>query len=195
MRGCDKAPVGLAPGTTNEQSGAISVGAIRPPGSYSTQDEPVPEKQLDAVPGPALEPVITPAPAEAALDQLILGPSFTSGQLTDALNLMVVYFDSGKSSIKDVSLPILQKAARAILKAPVDLKLMVIGHTDSRGPEPDNVKLSLNRAESVIAKLVELGVSKSQLNAKGLGSSKPVASNDDLAGRAKNRRIEFSVEK
>lgn len=205
MRGCDKAPVGTAPETTEAQSGKTTVGELQPAGEYVVQSVPVPDKPLSDAsvptePAPVGEPVassslMTPAPAEAALDRLIIGNSFSAEQLTDALNLMVVLFDSGKSTIKAVSLPILQKAAEAIKKAPADLKLIVAGHTDSRGPETDNVKLSLDRAESVIAKLVELGVGKSQLSGEGLGSSKPVASNDDLAGRAKNRRIEFSVQK
>jgi len=199
MRGCDKAPVGTAPVAAVAQESKVSVGELQPPGEYTVQSVPVPEKPQTDAPAPVpvesvmSPPAMTPAPAEAALDALITGTSFTAEQLTGALNLMVVSFDSGKSTIKAVSLPILQKAAQAIKKAPGELRLLVSGHTDSRGAESDNVKLSASRADSVIAKLVELGVSKSQLSAQGLGSSKPVASNDDLAGRAKNRRIEFSV--
>jgi len=197
MGGFDKAPVGTAPVSALGQESKVSVGELQPPGEYTVQSVPVPEKAQADTPLPS-EPVsnpavMTPAPAEAALDALIIGASFNAEQLTNALNLMVVAFDSGKSTIKAVSLPILQKAAEAIKKAPTTLNLLVSGHTDSRGAESDNVKLSASRAESVVTKLVELGVSKSQLSAQGLGSSKPVASNDDLAGRAKNRRIEFSV--
>lgn len=194
MRGCDKAPVGTMPATGVNQDGKVTIGELQPPGDVVIQSEPIKPKIVSDAPAP-VEPSMTPAPAEAALDQLVLGGTFTAAELTSALNLMVVYFDSGKSSIKDVSLPILQKAASAINKAPAGTELNVTGHTDSRGPEPDNVKLSLERAQSVIAKLTELGVDakSKKLTAKGLGSSEPVASNEDLQGRAKNRRIVFSV--
>jgi outer membrane protein OmpA-like peptidoglycan-associated protein/uncharacterized protein YidB (DUF937 family) len=199
MRGCDKAPVGTMPATgvnpiSVNQDGPVTIGELQPPGEVVIQSEPIKPKIVSDAPAP-VEPVMTPAPAEAALDQLVLASTFTTAELTSALNLMVVYFDSGKSSIKDVSLPILQKAASAINKAPVGIELIITGHTDSRGPEPENVKLSLERAQSVIAKLTELGVdiSSKKLTGKGLGSSEPVASNENLEGRAKNRRIVFSI--
>jgi outer membrane protein OmpA-like peptidoglycan-associated protein/uncharacterized protein YidB (DUF937 family) len=197
MRGCDKATVGTMPAAGVNQDGPVTIGELQPPGDVVIQSEPVKPKIVSDAPAPVapIETIMTPAPAEAALDQLVLANTFTTAELTTALNLMVVYFDSGKSSIKDVSLPILQKAAAAISKAPAGTELVVTGHTDSRGPEPENVKLSLDRAQSVIAKLIELGVDiqSKKLTSKGLGSSEPVASNEDLAGRAKNRRIVFSV--
>ncbi len=54
--------------------------------------------------------------------------------------------------------------------------------------------MSQKRADAVVAKLVELGVQPSSLSAKGYGSSKPIADNATDEGRAKNRRIEFTVQ-
>ena len=54
-----------------------------------------------------------------------------------------------------------------------------------------NDKLSQQRAEAIVARLVELGISKSRLTAVGMGSKVPVADNSTDEGRAKNRRVEF----
>ncbi len=69
----------------------------------------------------------------------------------------------------------------------------VSGHTDSSGDEAANVALSEQRAKAVVTYLTDAGVPASRLTAVGLGSSRPVASNDTDEGKALNRRIEFSV--
>ncbi|PCJ88418.1 MAG: hypothetical protein COA57_03320 [Flavobacteriales bacterium] len=72
-------------------------------------------------------------------------------------------------------------------------------HTDDHGAHDFNMKLSQKRAESVVNHLVKKGIKKSRLSAKGLGETKPIASNqnedgsDNPTGRAKNRRTEFRV--
>jgi hypothetical protein len=66
------------------------------------------------------------------------------------------------------------------------------GHTDNTGEADTNLKLSLARAEAAKAYLIEHGVAAERLTTHGYGSNQPVASNDDEAGRAKNRRIAFS---
>lgn len=67
------------------------------------------------------------------------------------------------------------------------------GYTDAKGPLERNVKISLSRAEAVKKALVSRGVEKSRIEVKGLGPENPVADNDTVAGRAKNRRIELVV--
>src|SRR5690606_7415521 len=72
----------------------------------------------------------------------------------------------------------------------------VIGHTDARGTDAYNQKLSRARAESVASFLVKEGVAQSRIKAQGLGETEPVAENeingkDNPSGRAKNRRVEF----
>lgn len=67
------------------------------------------------------------------------------------------------------------------------------GHTDNTGDPSSNVALSLERAEAVKQKLVGLGVEDSRIRAKGYGSTRPIDSNDNEEGRAKNRRTEITI--
>lgn len=74
-----------------------------------------------------------------------------------------------------------------------EVTVEVVGHTDNAGDEDENQALSLQRAEAVIARLVELGVDGSRLNARGEGESIPLVPNDTPEGREQNRRIEFRL--
>ena len=69
------------------------------------------------------------------------------------------------------------------------LRLLIQGHSDSRGSEDLNQKLSEKRAEAVAAYLVRSGVPPQRLTAVGYGSSQPVATNKTPEGRAQNRRV------
>jgi outer membrane protein OmpA-like peptidoglycan-associated protein len=64
-------------------------------------------------------------------------------------------------------------------------------HTDSRGDDTYNLKLSQKRAEAVKLYLVKKGINGDRLAATGFGIENPVADNNTPAGRAKNRRVEF----
>lgn len=69
----------------------------------------------------------------------------------------------------------------------------VIGHTDSRGSDAYNQKLSQKRAQSVVKYLGSHGLDKSKLHASGKGESQPIADNSSDSGRAQNRRVELHV--
>ena len=73
------------------------------------------------------------------------------------------------------------------------LLIAVTGHTDNTGNEAANRALSKARADSVVAYLTERGIDPLRLSAEGAGSDTPIASNDNLAGRQINRRIEFQL--
>ena len=105
-----------------------------------------------------------------------------------------VYFDYDKASIKKSSYPVLE-AVLQILNTYEELrKIEIQGHTDARGRDTYNEKLSQARVDSVMAWLTERGVSADRLVAKGYGESKLVVvdakTEDD---HAQNRRVQFSI--
>ena len=102
-----------------------------------------------------------------------------------------IYFDSGKAELKPESTPALTEVAK-LLKNDATLKLFVVGHTDNVGAIDGNMKLSQDRAQSVVQALVTThGIATARLKAFGAGPYAPVASNDTDAGRGKNRRVEL----
>jgi outer membrane protein OmpA-like peptidoglycan-associated protein len=103
---------------------------------------------------------------------------------------LYVNFDTGKATITADSANTLDAAAGA-LKAAGDLRVEVAGHTDNVGTPDPNLKLSQQRAEAVMAALVERGIAPGRLAAKGYGQATPVADNRTEEGRAKNRRVEL----
>lgn len=103
-----------------------------------------------------------------------------------------VYFDTNKFTIKPVSFPLLTEVAQA-LKDNKTIHIRVEGHTDSRGKDRRNLKLSQGRAESVMAFLAAQGVAKKRMIAKGYGEGVPISDNRTRVGRQQNRRVEFMI--
>ena len=103
-----------------------------------------------------------------------------------------VLFDSGKSALKHEAGKALDEVVK-ILNTYKDNKISVEGHTDSVGDAVMNQKLSEKRAQSVEDYLVNAGVSASRISVKGLGKTKPVATNSNAAGREANRRVEVII--
>lgn len=107
--------------------------------------------------------------------------------------LKKVYFSSGKSKIRSKSYNLLRQVA-SVLKAQARIKkVRVEGHTDSKGRDSRNMRLSQNRAQAVVDFLVKEGVDPSRLNAQGFGEENPIDSNRSSRGRANNRRVEFVI--
>lgn len=101
-----------------------------------------------------------------------------------------VVFDTGKSNIKSGFFPELDAIATT-LNNNYSVKVEIQGHTDSVGRASYNMKLSENRAKSVMEYLVNKGIDPKRLSAKGFGLTRPMASNDTPEGRAQNRRVEL----
>ena len=101
-----------------------------------------------------------------------------------------ITFDVGKAVIKPESMGEINRIVALMNENPA-LKFEVQGHTDSTGNAASNQKLSEERANAIVAKLVELGIAKDRLTAVGKGQTSPIAGNDTDEGRAKNRRVEF----
>ena len=103
-----------------------------------------------------------------------------------------VLFATGQS----VLLPIAEQRLAQVARALIDQgarHLVVEGHTDSRGSPAANQELSLARAQSVRSNLIGHGIPDAQIEAVGLGPTRPVAPNDTAEGRANNRRVEIVV--
>ncbi len=101
-------------------------------------------------------------------------------------------FETGKSTLKPESANQLDNIAQ-ILKTFPDVNLKIGGYTDNTGNADANLKLSAERAKTVEAELVKLGVAADRLDAEGYGDQYPVADNATEAGKAKNRRISLRV--
>jgi outer membrane protein OmpA-like peptidoglycan-associated protein len=107
-----------------------------------------------------------------------------------SITLEGILFETGSAKITASSEEVLAKVVKTLTDNP-DIKVEIQGHTDDKGKEAANMKLSERRANSVKTYLVKNGIAKDRLTAKGYGQTKPVASNDTPEGREKNRRIEF----
>ena len=102
-------------------------------------------------------------------------------------------FDTGKSTIKKVSDPLLDEVASVLQQHPEITKIEVQGHTDNQGKAASNKTLSQARSEAVVTALVKRGIDKTRLTAKGFGQEKPIAPNETAEGRQKNRRVQFAI--
>ena len=105
-----------------------------------------------------------------------------------------LFFDTDKYDLKPESAEELLQLVE-LMKMNPKMEVMITGHTDNQGAADYNVKLSENRAASVVAYLVKAGIASARLKWKGYGDSRPAAANDTEEGRAKNRRIELVIVK
>ena len=103
-------------------------------------------------------------------------------------------FEFGKAEIKNDSLPYLDKLADTLLKAK-NWTIEIQGHTDDKGSDDYNLKLSQNRADAVKKYLISKGIVADTITSKGFGESVPLVANDIDANRKKNRRVEFKITK
>ncbi len=103
-----------------------------------------------------------------------------------------IQFETGKAKIKKTSYKMLNQIADIFKENPT-YKVEVQGHTDNVGKASTNLRLSDQRANAVRDYLIDQGVPADQLTAKGYGDTMPIADNKTKAGRALNRRVEFSI--
>lgn len=117
-------------------------------------------------------------------------PAEAAKRFCDKPAVIEVSFDANKSDLKARYHEELDKVG-AFMKDFPNSKGTIEGHTDADGSKEANIKLSQARAESVRNYIAtKFGIEGSRLSAKGIGASKPVASNKTSSGKAKNRRIE-----
>ncbi|HEX6976469.1 MAG TPA: OmpA family protein [Vicinamibacterales bacterium] len=103
-----------------------------------------------------------------------------------------ILFDTDSDRLQPESAYAIQSIAKALTANP-NLKLLIEGHTDGVGNPAHNLDLSKRRAEAVKGVLVsQFNVDAARLTTNGLGSTKPIDTNDTPQGRAQNRRVEFA---
>ena len=146
-----------------------------------------------AMPAAPMDDATKNAAATAKMDELKVAGNISGTDLVNALNLANITFATGSAKLSPNSMDILNTAADTLKAAADGTKVEIAGHTDNVGNPASNMKLSEARANSVMATLVKLGVNPAMLTATGYGDTKPVDSNDTPEGKAKNRRMEFSV--
>ena len=103
-----------------------------------------------------------------------------------------IFYDFNKATLRPESKNELEKLIKLLNDNPT-LDIELGAHTDSRGTDDYNQKLSLRRAESVVTYLREAGIPSSRLVSKGYGEKEPIATNQTDEGRQLNRRTEFTI--
>lgn len=133
-------------------------------------------------------------PKAMATGQVTVDPAALQAGLAaeGRVTLAGLFFDTGKTELKHESKAQLDAMAE-LLKTQPALRAWIVGHTDNVGSFDANEKLSLARAQAVVAALTAAPykVDAKRLVPKGLANLAPVAGNGDDAGRAKNRRVEL----
>ncbi len=103
-----------------------------------------------------------------------------------------IFFDFDKVTLKPESFPELDRIVDLLGKRG-SLTIEIIGHTDATGPETYNMDLSKRRALSVQKYILGKGVDKARVTIAYFGETKPIATNETIEGRRKNRRVEFRI--
>ena len=103
-----------------------------------------------------------------------------------------INFETGKATLTTSSYPMLDEVV-SILNEYVDYNLKMGGHTDAVGNANSNLSLSQARVDAVKAYLISKGIADTRVVATGFGKVRPIASNANAVGRAKNRRVELEL--
>jgi OOP family OmpA-OmpF porin len=145
---------------------------------------------------------IVDSDSDGVPDQTDQCPGTLAGLATDnrgcaatspqALRLEGVTFELNSAQLTSGAMATLRSVAEA-LKGEANLRAEIAGHTDSSGADEYNLRLSQQRADAVLVYLASQGIDRSRLLARGYGEGQPVASNDSVDGRDRNRRVEFRV--
>jgi outer membrane protein OmpA-like peptidoglycan-associated protein len=135
--------------------------------------------------------VIETAAMDTGLVTVDAGVMAKEIEATGHVALYGIHFDTNRAELKPESDGALQEIAK-LLKQDTNLRLLVVGHTDSVGGVDVNMALSERRAAAVLQALTSRhGIAPARLRAVGVGMAAPVAPNETESGRAKNRRVEL----
>lgn len=136
------------------------------------------------------------AAAERQLSSALSGTGVTLAKTTDERLWITLpgdlAFQPNRSALKPGATAVLDKIVVSLRSLPT-AELRIVGHTDGAGMSAANDALSLDRAASTRDWLVARGMSPVRIAVAGRGARDPLASNDDEAGRAANRRVEILI--
>lgn len=113
-------------------------------------------------------------------------------EIGQVVRLNNVFFDFDKWDLRSESSLELDRVV-SLLKENPAIVIEMSAHTDAKGSDEYNFKLSDNRARSVMEYIISKGIDASRITSKGYGESKPVATNETDEGRQLNRRVEFTI--
>lgn len=128
----------------------------------------------------------------AAFQTIIKDIDLKKIQVGSTIVLKNIFYDFDKATLRQESTYELGRLLKLLVEMP-NLKIEISSHTDSKGANDYNFKLSDIRAKSVVDYLISKGISKDRLVSKGYGEEKPISTNDTDEGRQLNRRTEFKV--
>jgi outer membrane protein OmpA-like peptidoglycan-associated protein len=141
----------------------------------------------DACPKEPGEP--SPEPAKNGCPQFIRRISGSS----EIQVLKQIEFETNSAKIRPNSFKIVDEVVRLLQVNPEIKQMAIEGHTDNKGPDELNERLSNDRANSVRQYIVDKGIDAGRLTAQGFGPKRPIADNNTADGRQKNRRVEFHI--
>ena len=103
-----------------------------------------------------------------------------------------VQFETAKAILKDASYDVLDEVV-AIMRKDASYSLSISGYTDDIGDDEENLRLSQDRSKACYDYLIFRGIKAERIRFTGFGEARPIASNDTVAGREQNRRVEFEL--
>ena len=167
-----------------EQSGYIDYDSVSRllPGAYYYIDD-VNVKCLNCPP---------PVADDLNADSAYLTPEQPSFSIGSTFVMKDIFFEFDKSTLLQQSYFELRSLI-SLLETYPDMRIEIRGHTDGKGSDSYNNRLSENRAKAVADYLIAKGINEKRIQYKGYGKSLPVDTNDTEEGRAKNRRVEFKI--
>jgi len=198
-----------APETPMKPMAAFDIASltqVEPPGALLR----VPPRVVEAVPvapaiaeAPAVEEAPAAAPPEAdplaglPVDQLGSDVEVIRNERSVSFRIdSSILFPSGQTDLDPKGMQVLQRLARVLNTVPH--RITVAGHTDTRtirnAHYPSNWELSGARASSVVRYLQQQGIAADRLSAVGLAGTQPLGDNTRAEGRARNRRVELTLE-
>ncbi len=131
-------------------------------------------------------------PYSAGYQEIIRDIKLKKIEVGKSIVLNNIFYDFDKATLRSESISELERLV-VLLNDNSTMSIEISSHTDNKGTDEYNQKLSQTRAQSVVDYLIEKGISKQRLVAKGYGETAPVATNDTEDGRQQNRRTEFKI--